>query len=117
MKFVADESIDQRIVIALRQDGHDVLAIAETSPSRSDEMVLQEANSRGAILLTADKDFGELIFRQRRVHSGVILLRLAGLSPQAKVMWTREAIKQHGSKLAQAFSVIGAGAVRIRRSS
>ena len=38
--------------------------------------MLRQPNERGALLVTADKDFGELVFRQGRVHSGVILLRL-----------------------------------------
>jgi len=58
--------------------------VAELSPSVADEEVLRQANGRNALLLTADKDFGELVFRQRLVHSGVILLRLAGLANATK---------------------------------
>jgi len=116
MRIIADESVDQPIVAALRQDGHEVFAVAEFSPSLSDEQVLNEANSRGAVLLTADKDFGELVFRQRRIHQGVILLRLAGCTVQTKAMWAREAIRQHAAKLEQAFAVVTAGSVRIRSS-
>lgn len=47
----------------LRHDGHDVLYVAKLSPSITDEEVLQQANDRGALLVTADKDFGELVFR------------------------------------------------------
>ena len=45
----------------LRQDTHDVLYVAELAPSVTDEEVLREANARGAVLVTADKDFGELV--------------------------------------------------------
>ena len=84
MNLLADEGVDRPVVERLRQDGHDVLYVAESSPSVSDEEVLEQANSRSAVLLTADKDFGELVFRQGLVHSGVVLLRLAGLASVTK---------------------------------
>jgi predicted nuclease of predicted toxin-antitoxin system len=80
VNLVANEGVDRPVVERLRQDGHDVVYVAELSPSITDEEVLQQANARSAVLLTTDKDFGELVFRQDRVHSGVLLLRLAGLA-------------------------------------
>jgi Domain of unknown function (DUF5615) len=65
MILLADESVDRPIVERLRQDGHDVTYVAELSPSISDEQVLQEANTRNALLLTEDKDFGELVYLAR----------------------------------------------------
>jgi predicted nuclease of predicted toxin-antitoxin system len=79
MNFLADESVDQPVVEGLRADGHDVLAVAEIAPSIPDESVLTMANQREAILLTADKDFGELVFRQHRISAGVVLMRLVQL--------------------------------------
>lgn len=67
--------MDQPIVDRLRQDGHNVLAVAELEPSIPDETVLVRANQGGALLLTADKDFGESVFRQRQVTAGVVLIR------------------------------------------
>jgi predicted nuclease of predicted toxin-antitoxin system len=116
MNLLADESIDQPIVVALRQDGHDVVYIAELSPSISDDEVLDRANHGGAVLLTADKDFGELVFRQGRAHTGVVLIRLAGLVPQTKAQTVCHAISEHGPEFVGSFSVISAGLVRIRHS-
>jgi len=65
VNLVANEGVDRPVVERLRQDGHDVVYVAELSPSITDEEVLQQANARSAVLLTADKDFGELVFRQR----------------------------------------------------
>lgn len=59
MNLLADESVDRPIVERLRQDGHATLYVAELAPGVSDEDVLREANSRSALLLTEDKDFGE----------------------------------------------------------
>lgn len=78
MNFVADEGVDSPIVEQLRQAGHTVLAIAETSPGVNDETVLESAQSQQAILITGDRDFGELAYRLRRVHFGIILVRLGG---------------------------------------
>jgi predicted nuclease of predicted toxin-antitoxin system len=72
MKLVADESVDRQIVERLRHEGHDTTYVAELSPSITDEQVLLEANNRKAILLTEDKDFGELVYRLGRVHAGVV---------------------------------------------
>ena len=81
MNLLADESVDGPVVERLRQEGHEVVYVAEISPSVVDEEVLQRANTSAALLVTADKDFGELVFRQGRLHAGVVLLRLAGLPP------------------------------------
>jgi predicted nuclease of predicted toxin-antitoxin system len=117
MNFLADESVDGPVVHLLRQDGHDVLSVAEMEPSLPDEAVLVMANQRDALLLTADKDFGELVFRQRRVSAGVVLIRLAGLSSGTKAMAVSTAIREHASELRDAFTVISPGMVRIRLKS
>ena len=80
MNLVADEAVDRAVVERLRQDGHEVIYVAELSPSVSDEEVLRQAHGRNAVLLTIDKDFGDLVFRQGLAHYGVVLLRLAGLA-------------------------------------
>lgn len=84
MNLVADESVDQPIVDRLRQDGHTVLSIADLDPGIADNAVLRLADQNSALLLTADKDFGELVFRMGNIHTGVVLTRLAGLSPETK---------------------------------
>jgi predicted nuclease of predicted toxin-antitoxin system len=115
MNLVADEGVDGHIVARLRQDGYDVLYIAEMEPNISDDMVLSHANTQGAFLLTEDKDFGELVFRQRLVHTGVMLIRLAGLSSQMKAAMVSAVFHDHAAELSNAFSVISPGMVRIRR--
>lgn len=115
MKFIADESVDQQIVGRLRFDGHEVWYVTEMEPGISDDIVLDRANQEMAILLTADKDFGELIFRLKRISKGVILTRLAGLSPGQKAEIVSMAINQHLLELENAFAVIAPDSIRIRR--
>ena len=114
MNFLADESVDQPIVDRLRHDGHDVLAVVEMEPSIPDETVLKRANQQMALLLTADKDFGELVFRQGRITAGVVLIRLSGLSAVTKAAIVSSVIRDHGAEIPQAFTVISPGMVRIR---
>ena len=113
MKFVADESFDFPIVKALRDAGHDVYSIKEQSPRMDDDEILKTANESKRILLTCDKDFGELVFRLKLVSSGIILLRLPELSNQKKEEITLQCITQHGEILTSSFCVITSGKVRI----
>lgn len=114
MILLADESVDRQIVDCLRHDDHDVTYVAEIEPSIPDDLVLGRANAAETLLITADKDFGELVFRRRLVHSGVVLLRLAGLSPDRKATLVSAAFHAHGEEMHHAFSVVSAGHVRIR---
>jgi predicted nuclease of predicted toxin-antitoxin system len=77
-------------------------------------VVLVRANEGEAILLTADRDFGELVFRQCRVTKGVVLIRLAGLLPGTKATIVSGVIRDYETELANAFAVISPGMVRIR---
>jgi predicted nuclease of predicted toxin-antitoxin system len=114
MNLLADESVERPIVERLRQDGHDVVYVAELSPSIRDDEILQQANDRNALLITGDKDFGELVFLQGRVHAGVVLLRLSGLPNATKADMTSEVLRDRAAELPRAFSVIAPGVVRIR---
>jgi predicted nuclease of predicted toxin-antitoxin system len=82
MKFVADENFPRDALWLLRQSGFGVASIAETNPGLPDIEVLALASAEGRTLLTFDKDFGDLAFRQGLLAScGVILFRTGSLSP------------------------------------
>lgn len=114
MNLLADESVDQSIVRRLREDGHRVWSVAEMEPGISDDAVLEQANREQAVLVTADKGFGDLVFRQRRTNAGVVLLRLAGLSSASKAKLVASCFHSHPAELAGAFTVISPIAIRIR---
>ncbi len=115
MKLLADENLDGTVIARLRDAGHQVLAVAEMEPGIPDEVVLQLANREEAMLLTEDKDFGELAFRQFLIHHGVILVRLAGLPAVTKAAMLIELLETHGPELAGSFTVLTPGAARIRK--
>jgi predicted nuclease of predicted toxin-antitoxin system len=115
MNLLADESVDEQIVQRLRRDGIDVSYVAEMEPGISDELVLNRSNETNALLLTTDKDFGELVFRDNRTTRGVVLVRLAGLSAEKKAAIVAGAFADHASDFLDCFAVISANRVRIRR--
>jgi predicted nuclease of predicted toxin-antitoxin system len=114
--LLADEGIDRQIVERLRHDGHEVAYVAELSPGIMDEVVLSLSRASHSVLITADKDFGELVFRQRQASTGVLLIRLSGVSALQKALIVSVAIREHGPELSSAFAVLSAGNIRIRRT-
>jgi len=115
MRFLADEGVDGSIVDAARDDGHDVRWMAEELEGTKDDVILEAAVRDARILITEDKDFGELVFRQRLYHHGVVLVRVDGISNAEKARIVARAIREHEADLASAFTVIQHGTIRIRR--
>jgi predicted nuclease of predicted toxin-antitoxin system len=115
VKLLADESVDGPIVARLRQDGYEVLYVAEMQPGISDDAVLGLANQQQCLLVTADRDFGDLVFHQHRLMSGIVLIRLAGLPSHVKAEIVSGIMREREGEMLHAFSVITRRAVRIRR--
>jgi predicted nuclease of predicted toxin-antitoxin system len=97
MRFLADENVPVAIVEWIRARGHDVQCASELAPGEPDSSWLGRAESEGRIILTSDKDFGELVFRERRDSHGIVLLRLEALT-----------IKQRLARLGEVWGVIEA---------
>lgn len=115
MRFLADEGFPGDAVAALRNAGHDVAWVAERNPGSLDSQVLETANRENRVLLTLDKDFGELVFRRGASASpGVILFRIALLSPAAVA---KEVVAVISSRTGWAghFSVVEPGLLRMRQ--
>ena len=81
-KFLADENIPVKAVVALKQKGIDIIPILEISPSLSDREVLNLANRQGRVIITFDTDFGKLAFKEKLKVKGIVLLRFIPRSPQ-----------------------------------
>ncbi len=82
--FLADKNIESEVVDLLRKSGYETTHIADLAPGAEDDEILQEARYHDCILITNDKDFGELVFRQKRSTAGVILIRMPGVTPSLK---------------------------------
>jgi predicted nuclease of predicted toxin-antitoxin system len=96
MLWLADECVDAPLVADLRGAGHDVSYIAEAAPSETDSEIVDWAYREGRILLTEDKDFGELAFLRRRPVPGIVLLRIDRGGRQNKIVRLQAAIERFG---------------------
>ncbi|MFL6375000.1 MAG: DUF5615 family PIN-like protein [Pyrinomonadaceae bacterium] len=115
MKIVTDESVERQIVMALRSAGHEVIDIKEISPGIDDAEVLRVASSTLSILITNDKDFGELIFRDRSFSKGVVLLRFGTLDLTERADLLGHVLEENKAELLGSFTVITPAGVRIRK--
>lgn len=112
MEFVADESCARPVIQALRQAGHDVISIAEVANGAPDEQVLELAVNEKRILVTEDRDFGELVYARGRAFTGVILVRIPSRARSAKPATVVQAVAKLGTRLKNAFAVVEPGRVR-----
>jgi predicted nuclease of predicted toxin-antitoxin system len=114
VRFLADESVDQPIVNLLRDKDYQVDYITELSPGISDEQVLALAKEKNAIIITGDKDFGNLIFRLGELSAGIILYRLAGLGNNEKATLVLRVVEDYSEELIESFTVISIDHIRIK---
>lgn len=84
MNFLFDENIGKEIAKSLRLLGHTTSRIREINPGIEDAKVLDLAIQKDSILITSDKDFGELIFKEKQHSLGVIFLRLKNQTSENK---------------------------------
>ena len=114
MRLLADESVESAVEAALRAEGHDLLSVAEEMPGSDDIHVLRRGSREGRILITNDKDFAELTFRQRTASAGIVLVRLPHARSAAKAKRVAAVLRDHGASLARSLTVVEASAIRIR---
>jgi predicted nuclease of predicted toxin-antitoxin system len=99
VRFLVDECAGPNVAAWLVSLGHDVYSVFEESPGMSDDDVLSKAAFEERILITIDKDFGEMIFRERREHKGVILLRLTDERSSNKIAVLREILENYPERI------------------
>ena len=114
MEILADENLDGPIVSWLRESGHDVRWIAEQVHGAIDKEVVELANSEGRVLITSDRDFGELVFRHGMRPPGVVLLRLRANSASALLSAFQKAWPTIEKNALGKFVVVSRGRVRTR---
>ena len=114
MKFLLDESAELSIAPFLRDAGHDVTVIAHDYPNAlSDRVVLSIAYDEQRVLITNDRDFGELVFRHQQPHHGVIYFRLPfDTTARQKTDWLQRILDEHADDLHR-FIVVEPSRLRI----
>jgi predicted nuclease of predicted toxin-antitoxin system len=114
MRFLADETVSRVVIERLRADGQDIISVAETKPSAPDDEILNAAEADGRILITGDRDFGEMVVRQRLELRGVPLLELDRLTNAMRADAVAEVVSAHAERLDGNLVVVEPGRIRIR---
>src|ERR1700679_2941543 len=114
MQFLANENFPLDAVEALRKEGHDVTWIRTDAPGTKDPDILQRAVAENRVLLTFDKDFGDLAFHfGLPAACGIVLFRLQANSSSALALMVVAAIRSR-NVWAGNFSVVDPGRIRVR---
>lgn len=114
MRFRIDENVPKPIFEWLHSQGHDVLVAGEVAAGESDTHWLALAESEQRLVMTADKDFGELIFRDQLNSHGVILLRLYDLAIAERLTRLQEVWSVIEANPSGKFIVVTSKRVRVR---
>jgi predicted nuclease of predicted toxin-antitoxin system len=114
MRWLCDECVDAAVVACLRQNNHDVVYAAESAPSTRDIEIIELAVQENRLILTEDKDFGELVFRRRRSVPGLVLVRIESGRRQLKWPRLETAIAAIGNNLMGNYTVIEETRLRSR---
>jgi predicted nuclease of predicted toxin-antitoxin system len=114
LRLLCDADVDAPLVQHLRDAGHEVQYMAEIQPRAEDDQVLELATQQAAILVTRDKGFGQMVFRQGFPFHGVLLIRLAGIPMAERKQLLTQAFRSHGHQFEGAFSVLTRNGLRVR---
>jgi predicted nuclease of predicted toxin-antitoxin system len=114
LKFLADVNIEKDVVDFLKKQGFDVLWIPDYDCRLEDDDLLELANKEKRILITNDTDFGEIVFLQKKISKGIVLIRVKGQEVHIKLRVLRKLIKFHSDKLKNSFIVVSDRRIRIR---
>ena len=112
MRFLVDECTGPAVAQWLREQGHDVFSVYEEARGMDDRDVVRKAFVENRILITNDKDFGERIYRDRRPHRGVVLLRLEDERAAVKIDVVRQLLANYSDRLTAQYVVVTETRVR-----
>ena len=115
MRFIVDECTGPAVSRWLRDQQHDVFSVYEKARGIDDDEVLHTACSERRVLITNDKDFGEKIYRERKPHRGVILLRLADERSTVKIEVLQKLLRTYSDRIPGQFVVVTETKVRFAR--
>ncbi len=115
MRFLVDECAGSRVADWLREQQHDVFSVFDEARGMDDDTILEMAYSENWILITADKDFGEKVYREGRSHRGIIFVRVDDQRAIAKITIIKALLENYADQLADRFVVATETRVRFAR--
>ena len=115
LKLLVDVGVSKKKEEWLLKNGYDLKAVRDINPKMEDDKILSIAVSENRMVVTMDKDFGELVYNSGLPHSGVLLLRLEDAKSDEKVKTIEKILKEYSDKLLNNFCVFQHGRLRIRK--
>jgi predicted nuclease of predicted toxin-antitoxin system len=115
MRFLVDECTGPDVAQWLRERRHEVFSVYEEARGMEDDDIIQKAFDENWILITNDKDFGEKVYRDGRLHRGVIFLRLEDERATVKIDVIRKLLQSYADQLTDHFVVVTERKVRFGR--
>ncbi|MCG6534715.1 MAG: DUF5615 family PIN-like protein [Syntrophales bacterium LBB04] len=114
MKFLIDVGVGTKVDKWLRENGHEVISVRDIDSRAKDQDILQLAVREGRMIITMDKDFGELVYSSRLAHSGVLILRLEDATGEGKADVVKAILSEFATLIENKFCVYQNGKLRIR---
>ncbi len=116
MRFLVDECTGSKVAEWLRSENYEVFSVFDEARGISDDEILTKVFAENWILITNDKDFGEMIFRELRTHHGVIFMRLDDERAANKIEVLRQLLENYADKLPEQFVVVTETKVRFAKT-
>ncbi len=113
-KVIVDVGVGKLIEEWLLEQGFDVIVISNINPEMPDVDIVNLANTEDAVIITMDKDFGELVFKIHLNHRGILLLRLEDAVGEEKLAAIQNIFPRYSSQIKNNFCVYQNGTLRIR---
>ncbi len=113
LKFLVDECAGRKLYNSLKENGFDTEFVADKFLAADDSVILTYAEKENRVLITNDKDFGELLFRLNSPSSGVILLRLRADTSENRRKVVLHTISNFKDKLSSHLVVVNESKIRI----
>lgn len=115
LKFLIDVGVSKKVEEWFLKNGYDMKAVRDINPKMEDAKILSIAVSESRMVVTMDKDFGELIHNSGLPHSGVLLLRLEDATSDEKVKIIKMILTEYSDRLKNNFCVFQHGSLRIKK--
>ena len=116
MRFLVDECTGPAVARWLRKQKYEIFSVYEEARGMDDDDIIQKAFAEHWILITNDKDFGGKVYRERRPHGGIVLLRLEDERAANKIEIIRRLLEGYADQLADHFVVVTETRVRVARA-
>jgi predicted nuclease of predicted toxin-antitoxin system len=113
MRFIVDECTGSSVADFLKQKGHEVISVFDDLRGATDDFILQKCFSENYILITSDKDFGEMVFRLNQNHNGIILIRCSPNNFRTRIEVLAKLLDNYSQEIENNFVVVTNTKVRI----